>query len=182
VPSDSTDPPRLAGWKSLHHKFNPPLTFHVALPAPPTAPNPGEAHRPYFEDDFSSEYARCKPATPEVPLGCSVRSRQPSLRNVCRRASPNAQNPCEPCVFRNSESPRGEVISNVAHRFAFAYLDLSLATRRSSFTRARRVLELPEIFISRFRYSPRCVLPTTATHYLTNCTRARGFLGLFEFP
>jgi hypothetical protein len=35
------------------------------------------------------------------------------------------------------------------------------------------------ISLSRFhdRQLPRCVLPTTATHYLTNCTRARGFPG-----
>jgi hypothetical protein len=27
----------------------------------------------------------------------------------------------------------------------------------------------------------RCVLPTNATHYLTNCTRARGFFGSLRF-
>jgi len=106
--------------------FNPSLTFHVALPAPPTAPNPGEARDPYFQDDFSSlECGLRKPATPEVPLGSSVRSRQPSLRNAYRRASPKTLSACAENVFRNSKSLRGEVIPNAAHRFAFANLELS---------------------------------------------------------
>jgi hypothetical protein len=54
-----------------------------------------------------------------------VRSRQPSLRNAYRRASPNPRCPFELRVFRNLKSPRGEVISNFAHRFAFANLELS---------------------------------------------------------
>jgi len=107
-----------------------------------------------------------------------VRSRQPSLRNAYRRASPNSQNPFEPCAFRNPEPLRGEVIPNAAHRFAFANLELSQQRDvRASLGLDNRV---SHEFLSRDfhdRQLPRCVLPTNATHYLTNCTRARGFLG-----
>lgn len=41
----------------------------------------------------------------------------------------------------------------------------------------RRLLGNYEPFDSHFRRTPRCVLPTNATHYLTNCTRALRFFG-----
>jgi len=117
-----------------------------------------------------------------------VRSRQPSLRNAYRRASPKPRLSFEPRVFRFPKSLRGEVIPNAAHRFAFANLELSQQrdVRASlglgtwfGFRNLRFDFEL-EAFTSRSHQLPRCVLPTTATHYLTNCTRARGFPVLLE--
>jgi len=84
-----------------------------------------------------------------------------------------------------------------AHRFASANPRALATTRRSGFTLARRLLGSALFGIFRFlrigsyeSFDPsvlghfgetsRCVLPTNATHYLTNCTRARGFLGSLD--
>jgi len=87
-----------------------------------------------------------------------------------------------------------------AHRFASANPRALATTRRTGFTLARRLLgrflfvtsNLSTLvtvgsasceagLLGIFGETSRCVLPTNATHYLTNCTRARGFLGSLRF-
>lgn len=110
----STDPPRLTGWKSLHRKRSPASDVSCRAAGTAHGSKPGgsfwtPARSSAFEGRACSAfYGRTQdpdePATPEVPLGNSVRSRQPSLRNAYRRASPNPRCPFELRVFRFPET------------------------------------------------------------------------------